>query len=150
MNKKVIISAIVLGVVATGAIVWKTGIASAHFGGSDENKDKMAEELAAKLNIGTDQVSAAFAQIRTEHQAERKAEVSTKLDQAVTDGVITVEQKQKILDKLAENQTERLANKAEKKQNKEEMKQWFSDNGIDADKIHSYIGFGQGKGRSVQ
>ena len=142
MNKKVIIPAIVLGLVATSAVVWKAGIASAHFGGSNENKNKMSEELATKLNIGTDQVSAAMDQIRTEHQVERKAEVSTKLDQAVTDGVITAEQKQKIEDKLADNQANRGNAQGQKGKNREVMEQWYKDNGIDFEKIHDYIGFG--------
>ncbi|MEI8061501.1 MAG: hypothetical protein WCG99_04420 [Candidatus Berkelbacteria bacterium] len=142
MNKKVIIPAIVLGLVATSAVVWKTGIASAHFGGSQDNKDQMAQELAAKLNVSTDQVSTAFAQIRTEHQAERKIEVSTKLDQAVTDGVITADQKQKIVDKMAENQANRGNAQGQKGKNREAMDQWFSDNGMDSAKIHDYIGFG--------
>lgn len=150
MTKKVIIPAIVLGLLVTGAIVWKTGVAKAYFGGSDENRGKMAEELAAKLNVSTEQVSTAFAQIRTEHQAERKAGISSKLDRAVTDGAITAEQKQKILDKMGENQAERQAARGEKRQNRQEMEQWFTDNGIDADKIHDYIGFGQGRGRNAQ
>jgi len=150
MNKKVIIPAIVLGLVVTSAVAWKTGIASAHFGGSGENKDKMAEELAAKLNVSTDQVSTAMNQIRTEHQAERKAEVSTKLDLAVTDGVITAEQKQKILDKMAENQANRGEVRGQKGKNREAMEQWYKDNGIDFEKIHDYIGFGQGRGRNAQ
>lgn len=150
MNKKVIIPAAVLGVIVTGAVAWKTGVAKAYFGGSAENRDKMAEELAAKLNVSTDQVSTAMEQIRTEHQSARKAEVSTKLDQAVTDGVINAEQKQKILDKMAENQANRGEMRGQKGRNREVMEQWYKDNGIDFEKIHDYIGFGQGRGRSAQ
>jgi hypothetical protein len=58
----------------------------------------------------------------------------------------TTEQKQKLVDKMAENQAERQAAKTERKANRTEMEQWFKDNGIDSAKIHSYIGFGQGKG----
>ena len=110
----------------------------------------MAEELAAKLNVDTDQVSAAMEQIRTEHQAERKTQVSTGLDKAVTDGAITAEQKQKILDKIAENQANRGEMQGQKGKNREAMEQWYEDNGIDFEKIHDYIGFGQGRGRNAQ
>ena len=150
MNKKVMIPAIVLGLVATGAIVWNSGVAKAYFGGSDENRGNMAEELATKLNVSTDQVSTAMEQIRTEHQTERKAEVSTKLDKAVADGVINTEQKQKILDKVAENQANRGEMRGQKGKNRETMEQWYKDNGIDFEKIHDYIGFGQGRGRNAQ
>jgi len=141
MNKKVILPAIILGLLVSGAVVWKTGVASAYFGGSTEHKNEMAEELAKKLNISSDQVETAMEEIRTEHQAERKAEISTKLDQAVSDSVITGEQKQKILDKIAENQSQKSAGKGQKGQNRENMEQWLKDNGINADKIHDYIGF---------
>lgn len=150
MNKKVIIPALVLGLVATGAIAWKTGVAKAYFGGSNGNQDNMAEELATKLNVSSEQVSTAMDQIRTEHQAQRKAEVSTKLDQAVTDGVINAEQKQKILDKMAENQANRGEGKGQRGQRREEMDQWFKDNGIDSAKIHNYIGFGPGRDRAAE
>jgi hypothetical protein len=150
MNKKVIIPAFVLGLIATGTIAWKTGVAKAYFGGSSNNQDEMAEELAAKLNVSAEQVSTAMEQIQTEHQTERKAEVSTKLDQAVTDGVINAEQKQKILDKMAENQANAGQKKGQRGQKKAEMDQWFKDNGIDSDKIHSYIGFGPERDKNAE
>jgi hypothetical protein len=150
MNKKVIIPAIAAGLLVASGIVWKSGIASAHFGGSKSNSDQMAQELAAKLNISTDQISTAMDQIRVEHQAERKTQVSTGLDKAVADRAITAEQKQKIIDKMAENQANRGEMQGQKGKNREAMEQWYKDNGIDFEKIHGYIGFGQGRGRNAQ
>jgi gamma-glutamyltranspeptidase len=139
MNKKVILPAILLGLAAAGVLVFKTGVVSAAFGESG-GPDQMAKELATKLNVSEEQVSKALDEIRVSHQEERKAEVSTSLDKAVADGVITAEQKQKVLDKMAANQAEKQAEKAERKQNREEMEQWFKDNGIDGEKLRSYIG----------
>ena len=150
MNKKILVPAIVLGLAASGAIAWKTGIANAYFTGSTDSRGKMAEELAAKLNVSTDQVTNAMDQIQAEHRTERKAEVSTKLDQAVKDGAINAEQKQKILDKMAENQVNRGEMKGQSGQHRAEMEQWYKDNGIDFEKIHNYIGFGQGRGKSAR
>jgi len=146
LNKKTILPVLALGLLATGAIIWQTGVASAYFGGGNGTPDKMAEELATKLNVSQDKVTTALEEIKTAHQAERQAEVTTNLDKAVTDGAITAEQKQKLLDKMAENQKERQEARAERKQNRDEMEQWLKDNGIDSEKLHSYIGFGQGQG----
>jgi len=145
-NKKIIIPAIILGVVATGAIIWKTNIASAYFGNSEENRDKMAEELAAKLNVDKDHVVASLEEIRAEHQVERKAKLVFNLDKAVADGVITAEQKQMILDKIVENQSQRQETQKKRQQKMTGMQQWFSDNGIDATKLKNYISFGFGRG----
>lgn len=144
--KSIIVPAIVLGAALTGAILWNnTGVDAAN----NERRSEMAKELATKLNVEESKVTEAMDQIhverRTERQAERKVEVSTKLDQAVTDGVVTAEQKQKILDKMAENQTVNTDGQNRGK-NREIMEQWFTDNGIDFDKIHDYIGFGPGNG----
>ncbi|MCX6796673.1 MAG: hypothetical protein NTW06_04230 [Candidatus Falkowbacteria bacterium] len=135
-KKKIAIGTLVLGLMIAGAVAWQTGIASAYFGG--ESKDAAAEKLANKLNVSKDQVSTAMDELQTEHQAERKAEISANLDKAVSDGVITAEQKQKILDRMTEMQQKR-------EKEKEEMKKWQEDNGIDMEKLRDYnIGMGKG------
>jgi len=138
-NKKVLIPAIALGLVVFGTSLY--GANALAFGGpSDEDRDSRAQELANKLGVDKDKVATAMDEIRGERQQARQAEVSSKLDEAVKDGVITSEQKQKILDKQAELREQRG-------QKRDEMQQWFSDNGIDSDKVHEYIGFGGGMGR---
>jgi len=140
--KSILVPVIVLGAALTGAILWNnTGVDAAN----TERRGEMAKDLAAKLNVEESKVTEAMDAIHTERQAERKAEVSTKLDQAVTDGAITAEQKQKILDKMAENQAANTDGQNRGK-NRDAMKQWYTDNGIDFDKIHDYIGFGPGNG----
>lgn len=137
-KKKIAIGALVLGLMVAGAVVWQTGIASAYFGG--ESKDTTAEKLANKLNVSKDQVSTAMDELQTERQAERQAEISANLDKAVSDGVITADQKQKILDKMAEMQQKR-------EQERKEMGQWQTDNNIDWSKLRDYnIGMGMGRG----
>ena len=100
------------------------------------------QALAEKLGVDQSKVDSAMNEIRAERQKERQTAVSSKLDEAVKDGVITAEQKQKILDKQAELQGQRGQKRAE-------MEQFYKDNGIDFDKVHDYIGFGgngQGNG----
>jgi len=136
-NWKLILPTIALGAVLGGASVLAVKNVSAYFGG---NSDEMAQNLASKLNISQDTVSSAMSQIREEKQAERTAEISANLDKAVSDGVITTEQKQKILDE-----------EAKLKQQREDHQQWIKDSGIDFSKLKSYgigmMGMGKGKGK---
>lgn len=120
-SKKFLIIAVIVGLGIAGITVWKTGIASAYFGG--ETKETTAEKLAEKLNVSKDQVSTAMDELQSERQAERQAEISANLDKAVSDGVITAEQKQKILDKMAER-------RQQMKKEREEMQAWQEENNI--------------------
>lgn len=128
--------AIGLALVSGGAIA----TANAFSGPSDEARNQRAEELAQKLGVDKEKVATAMEEIRVERQKERQTQVSTKLDQAVKDGAITAEQKQKITDKMSEMSQQRG-------QKRTEMEQWYKDNGIDFDKVHQYIGFGNGNGK---
>lgn len=139
-NKKIAISIITFALVLTGLATFagSKALANGYMGGS--NNDEMAQKLAEKLNVSQDQVSSAMDQVREEHQAERVTEVSANLDKAITDGVITQEQKQQILDKQAEHRAQ-----AEKQRG--EMRQWAEDSGIDFDKLKDYGIGGRGEGR---
>ena len=137
-NKKLIVPAIVLGALVLGAAVFSAKALADN--NATDPKTEQAEALASKLGIDKDKVSTALDEIHAEKQKVRQAEVSSKLDEAVKDGVITPEQKQKIIDKQAELQGQRG-------QKRTEMEQWFKDNGIDSSKIHTYLGFGKGDGR---
>lgn len=128
--------AIGLALVSGGAIA----TANAFSGPSDEARNQRAEELAQKLGVDKEKVTSAMEEIRNERRNERQTEVSTKLDQAVKDGAITAEQKEKITDKMSEMGQQRG-------QKRTEMEQWYKDNGIDFDKVHQYIGFGNGNGK---
>lgn len=132
-NAKKILPALVLGLILGGVTVYKTGIVSAHFG---QNQNNMAEQLAQKLNVPKDQVSGAMDQVQTENQAKRKTEFSSNLDKAVSDGTITAEQKQKILDEEAKLEQQRV-----------DHEKWITDSGIDWSKLKSYrIGMMGNKG----
>jgi len=137
-NRKIIIPAVVLGALVLGTVVYSANVLAAN--DSPGRNAEQSQALADKLGIDQTKVEAAMNEIRAERQAARKTEVSSNLDKAVSDGVITAEQKQKILDKQAELQ-------GQKGQKRTEMQQWYKDNGIDFDKIHQYIGFG-GNGQS--
>ena len=58
-----------------------------------------------------------------------------RLIRAVSDGVITKEQKQALLDKWGEKKTHREEHRAE-------IQAWFEEQGIDTKALHDYGGFG--------
>jgi len=132
-HKKIIIPAIVAAAIA--GTIYATGAYASWGQGSDEMTTKIAE----KLGVDASKVSEAMDQIRTEEQTARQAEVSANLEKAVTAGVITSEQKTALLAKQTEMQQKQEALR-------NEMEQWYTDNGIDESKLKEYGIGGMGKG----
>lgn len=137
MNK-VIVPVVVLAlasIIGAGAYI---SSASASYG---KGNGPDISGLAEKLGVPESKVEEAFSQMREERQAERQAKLSENLDKAVTDGKISAEQKQLILDK--HNSIE-----SEKRQRGQEMRAWAEENGIDVKVLQDYgiggIGFGGG------
>lgn len=133
-KKKTLITVIAICLVVAGLAFGAIKIAKAD---DANNQQSLVQRLAQKLNLNESKVSTAMDQIRTEDQEARLAKMKEKLEQAVKDGVITEEQKQKILDKQTEMQ-----------QNREKMQTWEEENDIDMSKLRDYgIDLGMGGGR---
>lgn len=133
-NAKYIIPAMIAVTAAIAGTVYATGASASWGKGSAE----MASSLATKLGVDQSKVTEAMDSIQTEQQTARKAEVSSKLDEAVTAGVITAEQKSALIAKQEEMQAKQEALRTE-------MEQWYTDNGIDTSKLEKY-GVGRGIG----
>ncbi|HOX41453.1 MAG TPA: hypothetical protein PK263_04625, partial [bacterium] len=104
------------------------------------NKDEIVQDLATKLNVNKDDVQKVFDENREEHMKQRQADREAKLEQAVKDGVITADQKQKLIDRQKEMQ-------AKMEKDRAEQEQWYKDNGIDRTKLRDYgLGMGPGMG----
>jgi len=99
----------------------------------------IVQKIADKFGLDVEDVGEVFEQERAEMWEKRKQIFEERLSQAVSDGKITEEQKQKILEKRDEWQAERTA---ERQQHREEMQKWLQDNGIDANALGPYLGFG--------
>ena len=137
MNKKILVPTIAL------AVLTMVGVVGAKTIKADENNTypPIVQRLAEKFNLNQDEVKNVFDEERQFRQQDRLNSLEDGLNKAVSDGVITSEQKQAFLDMHNNMQQERG-------QNREEMQTWFSENGIDHDKFSSYIGFmGGGFGR---
>lgn len=117
----------------------------------------IVERISTKFGLNQDEVQSVFTQVREERQADRAAEQEQHLDQLVSDGEITAEQKQLILDKMAEMQSSREEDRdsqrdlsredrqAEMEARRAEMDAWAEENGIDLE--HLNLGGGPRGGR---
>jgi tRNA A37 N6-isopentenylltransferase MiaA len=131
MKKKLLITLIVLG-----------GLISAGYFGAgvilaDDNNphETLITRIAQKFNLNESDVEAVFQAVRDERQAEMKKQQEERLNDAINDGVITEAQKNAILTKMQEHQKVRG-------QNREEMQDWFEEQGIDQSRLRDYLGFG--------
>lgn len=142
MNKKVLAAVLALGIIASVG----------YFGNSyvlADNDNPMHQTLitriAKKFNLKESEVEAVFEAVRDEKHEEMKAEREKRLTEAVNNGVITVAQKTAILSKMNENILERRGNR-------EEMQNFFKEQGIDPVKLREYLrpnreGKGEDRGR---
>lgn len=148
-SKKIVIPLIALVLMMAGGVIWAgrnvsaadttTTATSSTTTGTVATTDQstFADKLSQKLGVDKDKVSSALGDIKKENQDARKQKVGANLDQAVKDGVITADQKQKILDHQSQMQAQRQKEKADNQQ-------WAKDNGIDMSKLSPYLGHGKG------
>lgn len=108
---------------------------------SDTTQSTLLDKIIAKFNLNQDEVE----QVMTDYQSERRTQMQSqyeeRLNQAVADGKITEEQKQLILEKHNQLQSQWDAESNERQQHREEMQAWAAENNIDL----SYLGFGMGR-----
>ena len=117
--------AVTLGIVGLGSF------ASAQ---TSTSNSSIVDKIATKFGLNKTEVQAVFDAEKSEKQGERRAEAGARLQQLVTDGKITAEQKTKIEAKQAELKTKR-------QEAKTALDTWATENGIDAKYL---IGFGKG------
>ncbi|MFC1790252.1 hypothetical protein ACFLZP_02070 [Patescibacteria group bacterium] len=132
-----IVSALVLGGIF---LAGKFGIRAVR---ADDNgfQSPMIRRLTERFNLNQNEVEEVFTQAREEHRAQRQNMAEDRLDQAVEDGVLSEEQKQALIAKREEMRSQR-------EQHREEMRQWFADQGIDHDELMAKGGcLGGGSGR---
>ncbi len=151
MKKKIIIpAALVLAIVTLAA--YRT--ATVYAEGSNNKYPPVLEKLVGRFDLNEDEVKVVFDEVRQEYQFQMQEKFQEKLDQAVEEGKITLEQKELILAKHEELRGEKetvdwQTLSPEKRQEKgqkmhEELKAWAESNGID---LSLFFGLGKGEGR---
>ncbi len=131
MRKKALIASIATAGVAASVLVG--GVTFAQTNGQNANpRASLAQAIASKFNLNKDEVVKVMDE---QHQAE----MNERLSQAVKDGKLTEDQKNKIIAKQAEMKPKFDAAHAETDSAKrkealdalhKEMQQWAKDNGI--------------------
>lgn len=136
-NKKLLATILTLGVIIS---VGYFGTNYALAADTDNPMhDRLITKIAQKFNLKEADVEAVFTAVRDEKMEEMKKLREEKLSQAVKDGVLTEAQKNALIQKMNEHMGER-------KQNRDEMRQWFKSQNIDETKLRAYLGFGRGRG----
>ncbi len=172
MNKKLIIPAALL-MTAVGTGIFLTRPVNAQEG--QNNHQSIVDRLVAKFGLKKEEVETVFQEDQQARQQENQARFEAKLEEAVTAGELTAEQKALILAKhqelqqqnqnrgpkgedwknlsAEERQTQMQAEKTERENRQAELKAWAEANGIDM----KYFNLGrgefengpQGKGRGM-
>lgn len=107
--------------------------------GNEINRSGLISKIAQKFNLKESEVAEVFEQERMEMWQEKQNQREVNLNKAVGDGVITEDQKNKLLEKMINWQAERFAQRVD---HREEMQEWFTENGIDHEKLIPYMGRG--------
>lgn len=155
MNKKLLIMVLSVGILAAG-VFGTTKIFAED--SSQYPHDLFIQRLVDKFGLNKDDVTKVFEEEHVARQEEMKKRFNDRLTQAVTEGKLTDEQKQKIIVKHEEMQQSREQNMNswqtiswEERQSvmeskREEMKKWADENSIDMQYLMG-IGNGGGMGR---
>ncbi len=156
-SKKVLVASAVVGGLALGSTVLSNPV-SAHMNGASTD---IIQRIAQRFNLNEADVQTFFDDMRTERQQQRQADMEARLDEAVTAGVITAEQKALVIAKMAEHhdemeaergehgerasmsaeerQTEREEHRAERESHRQDMESWAESNGIDWESLQTYL-----------
>lgn len=150
MKKRIILPTILLaGALAVGTI----GLSSVSAQDSS-SYPPIVQKLAERFGLSQTDVQEVFDEARADHHAQMLTNFEDRLDQAVSDGKITEDQKQLILDKHEEIQAkmdelQSLDPEAKREQMQayhEELQNWAEDNNIDL----PLFGFGPGFARGFK
>lgn len=152
-------SLLVAGAVTTIGTAGLVGSQAVLAASDSTGSTSLVDKIAQKFNLNKADVQAVFDENRAEHEADRQAKVETKLNQAVTDGKLTAEQKDKILAKRKELQDARQADmdamkdktpeerRAVHEAKRTELEQWAKDNNIPTEYLRFVAGHpGHGPG----
>jgi len=150
-NKIIIPAALVLAIITLAA--YRTAVVYAQ--GSNNKYPPVLEKLVERFNLNEDEVRVVFDEVREEHQGQMQEQFNQRLDQAVTDGKITLVQKELILAKHEElkggkENWEDWYNLSPEERREmgeerhEELEAWAESNGID---LYLFFSLGKGEGK---
>jgi hypothetical protein len=125
--KKTLIAALLTAILVGGAFLASQNVAA------QEEQAGLVERLAGRFGLNQTEVAEEFSQFHQDGGFRRGGSMKGDLDQAVADGVISVQQKQALEAKWEEHQAQREAHR-------EEMQSWMAENDIDCQALAQYRG----------
>lgn len=158
MNKKQILSVAAVTVLGAGILTASSAFAQ-NASSAEDPRNTLVQKIADKFKLDKNEVQAVFDEAHNERHTKMQAVYEQQLSQYVTDGKLTEEQKQLILEKHKEMRAEREANKdsmrnlseeerrAKMEAKRAELEAWAKDNGIDIQYVMPKFGKGHGMGR---
>lgn len=153
MNKKTLATFAVVTVLGFG-VLGASSVSAQSTTNTQNPMSPLVQKIAEKFGLNQSDVQAVFDEVRKEKPAKMQANSEAQLSQLVTEGKITEAQKQLILQKRAELDAQRKANKesmqnlseeerkAKMQEEKAALEAWASENGIDS----RYLMQGRGHG----
>lgn len=138
INKKIALSLATF--VAVGGLALSAGNAQAFV---DENGSGFFAQLAQKFGRSETEVTQIMQETRQENRLQMRNGFEDRLERAVTNGELTAEQKQLILEKRTELQANCDSSGERKQLNHDELTSWAEQNGIDPSFL---MGRGPGNG----
>jgi hypothetical protein len=153
-------------IASVATVIGLASLSGAALAGAADTKtqdpmNSIVSAIAKKFNLNQADVQQVFDEQRTAIETKRAAEEKSRLDQAVTDGKITAEQRDKIIAKRAELKAgmENFKSSLEGKTDEErkatmekqrtDLEQWAKDNGISEEYLNFFMkgpgGHGPGK-----
>ena len=150
-NKKILLSLLTVGVIASG-VLFKTADVFADDNGVYSD---IVSRISQKFGLQESEVQAVFDSVRDEHKEEAKQHFEDNLTSLVSEGKITEDQKNALIQKHTEMETNRedLSDLSHEErhqkmeQNRLEFENWAKEQGIDLSLIHPMkMGRGEGFG----
>jgi len=138
INKKYVTPSFILTLVLIASIYGTTSALA-----DDTTYPRIVSKIAQKFGLEEEDVNEVFEQDRLQMWEDRKKTQEERLSDAVSDGIITEEQKRLLIEEMNDWQAERSAQREDRR---EEMGIFFTENGIDHEKLMPYMGRG-GMGR---
>lgn len=102
MNKKLLIPVLALAIVGTVSVVGMMGAENAYAETSSDSVPSIVQRIAERFGLNTGEVEGVFDEIRQEKHEGRAGMMEEKLNEAVSAGTITEEQKTAFLAKKEE------------------------------------------------
>ncbi|MBI4130246.1 hypothetical protein HY468_02945 [Candidatus Roizmanbacteria bacterium] len=140
MNKNILIPAAALLLFGGAALVTSNAFAQ---NATVNTYPTIVQKLVDRFGLNAEEVQQVFDEERDEHHAKMQEMMESRLTEAVTNGELTEEQKQLILQKQEEMQTEREQNRevfqnmtdeerrTAMEEKHDELEAWAKSNGID-------------------